>query len=168
LPLGLSLGPDIIGGAPAKGKAEDRGVGAMLIIARAPPHGDSAERAIELERRLVPVLDLEEKLLGTGLAQRRHGGFEQGRAKTGAPAIWSNRQGQQLGLVGGLARDEKPSRRAARVVDDGPEKSKRVGRRDETGHGGLVPRSRKTTRVKSRHKSGVDRHGASYGDLDGH
>src|ERR1051325_1975926 len=71
----------IIGGWLSKGKAEDRGGGTMLVIARASSHSGRAQRVVELKRRVITVLDLEEQLSCAALGEDCHGGLEQSFAK---------------------------------------------------------------------------------------
>jgi hypothetical protein len=61
-------GGAIIGSAGSKGKAEDGSVRAMLIIARTAADRDCAEGLIEAAGRGVPLLNLEEQLLGPACA----------------------------------------------------------------------------------------------------
>ncbi len=111
MPSDLSLGPVIIGKAASKGKAEDRGVRAVLVIAWPRPTATAPRDAIERERRLVAVLDFEKQLLGAELRARRPiAVLKQGAAEPRAAAGRRDAEGQELCLVGGLPRDQQTCR----------------------------------------------------------
>src|SRR5215472_18719151 len=67
----------IIFSRASKGKAEDFGVGAVLIIALPAPDDDSPERLIEAAGGGIVLVDLQEKLFCTAGTQCDYGRVEQ-------------------------------------------------------------------------------------------
>lgn len=97
----------IIGSAGSKGKAEDGGIGTMLIIGRASPDRFGAKAAIKAFRGLVARFDLEEKLGDSCKPEPRNCGGQKRAGKALAAVTRLDGQGQDFGLTGGGSRDQE-------------------------------------------------------------
>src|SRR5262245_695119 len=146
---------DIIGKGASKGKAEDRGIGAVSVITLPAADRLGAAGAIEPKRRFVAGLHLEKQPLRAPCAQALDGRLKQGLAETLVAAWRYDAEGQDLGLVVSFARDQEAARDARSAVADITDQAERPRRRCELCHSGLVPGALKAVMVESGENAGI-------------
>ena len=146
----------------SKGKAEDRGIGAVLVIALPAADGRCAAPAIKPERRFVAVLHFEKQPLRAA-ARKADGRLKQGPAETLVAAGGATPKVRISASSSAFRAIRRPPT-TPEAVGDRADQAERLGRQ-ELRHCGRVPGPRNTA-VKGGQDPSIERSCLAHGELD--